>query len=62
MDAWSEGCGDRCAVRHATSAQHALDVPLLAEGDGARLPVANDFATKVVLRLAVVGAVEGFQE
>eukprot|EP00961_Rhodomonas_salina_P044400 596292-Rhodomonas_salina.1 len=62
MDAWSEGCGDRCTVRHAASVQHVLDVPLLADSDGTSLPVADDFATKVVLCLAVVGAIEGFQE
>eukprot|EP00961_Rhodomonas_salina_P028727 387599-Rhodomonas_salina.1 len=62
MDAWSEECGDRCTVLHAASAQHALDVRLLADSGGTCLPVADDFATKVVLRLAIVGAVEGFQE
>eukprot|EP00961_Rhodomonas_salina_P290652 3927562-Rhodomonas_salina.1 len=62
MDAQSEGRGDRCTVLHTASAQYALDVPLLADSDGTSLPVADDFATEVVLRLTVVGAVEGRQE
>eukprot|EP00961_Rhodomonas_salina_P163931 2207772-Rhodomonas_salina.1 len=42
--------------------KHALDVALLADGDGALLPIANDLATEVVLCLAIVSAVEGREE
>eukprot|EP00961_Rhodomonas_salina_P176629 2380552-Rhodomonas_salina.1 len=54
--------GSTTSVRHPAGCKHVLDVALLADGDGALLPVANDLATEVVLRLAIVSAVEGREE
>eukprot|EP00961_Rhodomonas_salina_P267448 3613717-Rhodomonas_salina.1 len=61
---WKRHCnaGSTTSVGHSAGCKHVLDVALLADGDGALLPVANDLAAEVILRLAIISAVERREE